>query len=106
VERKIGTAAFSQLAIDAASFRNAEWAKEHGLFAETYPTMEAMDESIAKLTASLSQSNPEAMAEMKKIFWKGTENWDVLLEERAAISGRLVVSEFTRSAIAAFKKKA
>jgi methylglutaconyl-CoA hydratase len=64
-----------------------------------------MDESIAKLTGILSRSNPEAMAEMKKIFWKGTENWDVLLEERAAISGRLVVSEFTRNAIAAFKNK-
>ena len=106
VERKIGTSAFSQLAIDAASWRSANWAKEHGLFAEKYPTTEEMDESIAKLTAILSRSNPEAMAEMKKIFWKGTENWDVLLEERAAISGRLVVSEFTRNAIAAFKNKA
>jgi len=105
VERKIGTSAFSQLAIDAASWRSANWAKEHGLFAEKYPTIEEMDESIAKLTGILSRSNPEAMAEMKKIFWKGTENWDVLLEERAAISGRLVVSEFTRNAIAAFKNK-
>lgn len=106
VERKIGTSAFSQLAMDASSWRSADWASRHGLFAEKYPTTEEMDESIAKLTASLSRSNPEAMAEMKKIFWRGTENWDVLLEERAAISGRLVVSEFTRSAIEAFKKKA
>jgi methylglutaconyl-CoA hydratase len=106
VERKIGTSSFSQLAIDAASWRSAYWSKKHGLFAETYPTIEEMDESISKLTSTLSRSNPEAMAEMKKIFWRGTENWDVLLEERAAISGRLVVSEFTRSAIAAFKNKA
>ena len=106
VERKIGTSSFSQLAIDAACWRSADWAKKHGLFAETYPTIEEMDESIAKLTATLSRSNPEAMAEMKKIFWRGTENWDILLEERAAISGRLVVSEFTRNAIAAFKNKA
>jgi methylglutaconyl-CoA hydratase len=106
VERKIGTSAFSQLAIDAASWRSANWAKEHGLFAEIYPTTEKMDESISKLTATLSRSNPEAMAEMKIIFWRGSENWDKLLEERAAISGRLVVSEFTRNAIAAFKNKA
>ena len=106
VERKIGTSSFSQLAIDAACWRSADWAKKHGLFAETYPTIGEMDESIAKLTSTLSRSNPEAMAEMKKIFWKGTENWDILLDERAAISGRLVVSEFTRSAIAAFKNKA
>ncbi len=106
VERKIGTSSFSQLAIDAACWRSADWAKKHGLFAETYPTIGEMDESIAKLTSTLSRSNPEAMAEMKKIFWKGTENWDILLDERAAISGRLVVSEFTRNAIAAFKNKA
>ena len=65
-----------------------------------------MDESIANLTLKLSRSNPEAMAEMKKIFWHGTENWDSLLEERAAISGRLVMSKFTREAIASFKNKA
>jgi methylglutaconyl-CoA hydratase len=106
VERKIGTSAFSILSIDATMWRNAEWAKRKGLFAETHASIEEMDESISKLTLSLSRSNPEAMAEMKKIFWRGTENWDVLLEERAAISGRLVVSEFTRNAIEAFKKKA
>jgi methylglutaconyl-CoA hydratase len=106
VERKIGTSAFSILSIDATMWRNAEWAKRKGLFAETHTSIEEMDESISKLTLSLSRSNPEAMAEMKKIFWRGTENWDVLLEERAAISGRLVLSAFTRSAIASFKNKA
>jgi methylglutaconyl-CoA hydratase len=45
------------------------------------------------------------MAEMKKIFWKGTEHWDNLLHERAKISGRLVLSEFTRNAIQKFKAK-
>jgi methylglutaconyl-CoA hydratase len=42
---------------------------------------------------------------LKKIFWKGTEDWDKLLVERAAISGRLVLSDFTRNAINSFKKK-
>jgi methylglutaconyl-CoA hydratase len=106
VERKIGTSAFSQLSIDATMWRSAEWAKEKGLFAETHASVEDMDESIAKLTSALSKSNPEAMEEMKKIFWKDTGNWDVLLEERAAISGRLVLSEFTRNAIAIFRKQA
>ncbi len=105
VERKIGASAFAQLAIDAASWRNADWARRKGLFAELHQTVEAMDESIQKLADTLSHSSPEAMAEMKKVFWKGTELWDELLIERAKISGRLVLSEVTKNAIAKFKAK-
>lgn len=105
VERKIGAAAFSVLAIDATGWRNAEWAKRKGLFAEVYENSENMDEAIQRLAFNLSHSSPQAMAEMKKIFWKGTEHWDTLLIERAKISGRLVLSEFTKNAIASFKKK-
>jgi methylglutaconyl-CoA hydratase len=105
IERKIGTSAFSQLAIDANLWRNAEWAKHKGLFAEVHSSIESMDESVYRLANSLSHSNPDAMIEMKKIFWKGTEHWDELLKERAAISGRLVFSEFTKNAINKFKTK-
>jgi len=102
IERKIGTSAFSQIAIDAHLWRNAEWAKHKGLFAEVHETVEGMDESIARLAYSLSHFSPEAIAEMKRIFWVGTENWDSLLKERAAISGRLILSDFTKNAITSF----
>jgi len=105
VERKIGTAAFSALAIDAAKWRNSDWAKRKGLFAEIFPSIETMDEAIHGLSHSLAHSSPKAMAEMKKIFWKGTEHWDTLLRERAAISGKLVLSDFTKKAIEKFKAK-
>jgi len=105
VERKIGTSAFSQLAIDATMWRNSEWARRKGLFAEVHPTEEGMDESIQRLSQALIHSSPQAMAEMKKIFWKGTEHWDKLLIERAAISGRLILSEESKMAMAKFKKK-
>jgi methylglutaconyl-CoA hydratase len=45
------------------------------------------------------------MAELKKVFWQGTEHWDELLAERAKVSGELVLSRFTREAIEKFKKK-
>ena len=105
VERKIGASAFSALAIDASMWRNADWAKRKGLFAEMHDSIENMDESIRRLADTLTHSSPEAMAEMKKIFWKGTDHWDSLLMERAAISGRLVLSEFTKNAIQKFKSK-
>jgi len=105
VERKIGTAAFSALAIDAGTFRNAEWARKKGLFAEVHENTGNLDEAVYKLANTLAHSSPEAMAEMKKIFWKGTEHWDELLKERAAISGKLVLGEFTRTAINKFKEK-
>jgi len=105
VERKIGTSAFSQLAIDSTLWRNADWAKKKGLFAEVHETVQNMDESIYRLANTLSHCSPESMIEMKKIFWKGTEDWDILLNERAAISGKLIVSDFSKKAIANFKVK-
>ncbi len=105
VERKIGVAAFSALAIDAGMWRNSEWAKKKGLFAEVHPNIENMDESIERLANSLAHSNPEAMAELKKITWNGTANWDTLLLERAAISGKLILSSFSKNAISKFKVK-
>lgn len=105
VERKIGLSAFSQLAIDSGIWRNSEWAKRKGLYAELHTTIEALDESVQRLSHNLSHSNPHAMATMKKIFWRGTENWDELLKERAAISGKLVLSAFTANAIAEFRMK-
>lgn len=105
VERKIGVGAFSALAIDATQWRNSDWAKRKGLFAEVHPNMEDLDEAIHRLANNLAHSSPEAMAEMKKTFWTGTEHWDVLLKERASISGRLVLSSFTKTAIQKFKDK-
>lgn len=105
VERKIGTSAMSQLAIDATSWYSAQWALEKGLYAGVYDSEESMDAAIEVLIKKLASSNPEAMKELKTIFWKGTEDWDQLLIERAGISGRLVLSEFTRNAINSFKAK-
>ena len=105
IERKIGASAFSQLAIDTTLWRNADWAKHKGLFAEVHQSVQDMDESVYRLANTLAHSNPEAMAEMKKMFWRGTENWDSLLKERAAVSGRLILSDFTKHAIEAFKNK-
>jgi methylglutaconyl-CoA hydratase len=104
VERKIGASAYSQLAIDATKWRNSEWARRKGLFAEVHPNQEGMDESIGRLASQLAHSSPDAMREMKQVFWKGTEDWDDLLCRRAEISGRLVLSTFTKEAIAKFKK--
>jgi len=106
VERKIGTSAFSQLTIDASSWKDARWAREKGLYAEVYETHEDLDAAVAKLSGILSQSNPEAMMMLKRIMWEGTENWDQLLLDRAAMSGKLVLSDFTRNAIGKFKQGA
>ncbi len=105
VERKIGMAAFSALAIDATMWRNSDWAKKKGLFAEVHENIENMDESVKRLANTLAHSSPEAMSELKKTFWKGTENWDQLLHERALISGRLILSSHSKEGIAKFKSK-
>ena len=106
VERKVGLSAMSQMAMNPAEWQTAEWGKQKGLFTEVFDSIGQLDAYIAHFTEILAGYNPEAMAELKRIFWEGTENWDTLLEERAAISGRLVLSDFTKNAIAAFKNKA
>ena len=106
VERKIGLSCFSQLAIDATEWRSAEWAKRHGLYAELHHSIDEVDDAVKSLADRLAHSSPDATAQLKKVFWQGTENWDTLLADRAAISGRLVLSEFTRNAIQSFKNKA
>ena len=105
IERKIGGAAFSALAIDSGKWRNSDWAKRKGLFAELHESVENMDESISTLSHTLAHSSPTAMAEMKKVFWAGTEHWDDLLKERAAISGRLALTGFTKKSIEKFRAK-
>lgn len=105
VERKIGTAAFAQLALDAAEFRSAAWARDKGLYAEVLDSEEALDAAVQAFAAKLAAYNPEALSDLKRVIWEGTAHWEQLLVERAAISGRLVLSDFTRQAIQQFKSK-
>ncbi|MEM7104299.1 MAG: enoyl-CoA hydratase/isomerase family protein [Bacteroidota bacterium] len=105
VARKIGVSAMSQLAIDATEWQTAAWAKTKGLFTEVFETTESLDEAIDTLAQKLANSNPEAMRLLKATFWTGTDHWDELLAERAEISGKLVLSDFTKNAINKFKAK-
>lgn len=103
VERKLGISGMSQIAIDANTFYDAAWAKTKGLYTEVFDSVEELDRAVEEFALNLCQYNPEAMKEMKAMFWRGTENWDELLSERAEISGRLVLSEFTKEVLKKYK---
>jgi methylglutaconyl-CoA hydratase len=105
VERKMGKAAFTHLAIDAASWQSAEWARQKGLYNEVFPTITEMDAHIGQLCGRLATSNPEAMRRLKSVFWEDAAHWNELLDQRAAVSGQLVLSDYAKSAINAFKQK-
>ena len=104
VSRKIGKTAMTQLTLQPNAWQTADWAVEKGLFNDVFYSYGDLDEAILAFAKKLASYNPEALAEMKKVFWEGTENWDDLLYERAAISGKLVLSEFTKNALNEFKK--
>jgi len=106
VERKIGTSAMTQLAINASEWKTADWAQQKGLFTEVFETAEQLDAYVGHLAVKLAASNPEAMMRLKQVFWEDAADWDELLEERAATSGQLVLSDFTVNAIEKFKQKA
>ena len=104
IERKTGVSAFSQLAIDAGNWRNADWARRKGIYAELHPNLESMEESITRLTNSLTHYSPEAMAEVKKMIWHNTEHWEQLLPERAAVSGKLIMSAEAKKFLDKFRE--
>jgi methylglutaconyl-CoA hydratase len=103
VERKLGLGGMSQIAIDANSFYDAQWAQQKGLYASVHESTQALDTAVQLFAENLCTYNPEAMAEMKKVMWAGTEHWDTLLADRAVISGRLVLSDFTKQTLKTFK---
>jgi methylglutaconyl-CoA hydratase len=103
LERRIGIAALSELSLGARSWKNAYWAKEKGLYGEVFDSSIEMDKEIDTLTLELSKYNPEALKELKKEFWKQAENWNILLEQQAEISGKLVLSNYTKEALDKFK---
>ncbi len=103
VERKMGKAALAELTLGADEWKDAAWAQQKGLYAKVFETIDAMDGELQSFTSKLASYNPEALASMKKVLWEGTENWDILLTERARISGTLVLSDFTKKALAKIK---
>jgi methylglutaconyl-CoA hydratase len=104
IERKVGAGAFSAMSLDA-DWRDAQWCLAHNLYTRICDNVQALDQVLGTLSHKLAAFNPEAITALKQALWEGTDSWEQLLEDRAAMSGRLVLSEFTRNAIAAFEKR-
>lgn len=104
VSKKIGKTALAEMTLTPTLWKSADWAKEKGLFTEVFDTIEELDNRLENYSNELAQYNKEALADLKRVLWEGTDNWDSLLYERAAISGRLVLSDFTKKALEKFKK--
>lgn len=104
VKRKIGLSAFSAMAMDS-NWRDAHWCKDRGLYSDVFPTVGSLDKALGAMAEKFARQSPEAMAKLKSVFFEGTEDWPGLLEKRAEMSGRLVLSDFTREYIQQFKQK-
>ena len=104
IERKVGTSGFSQLSIDATAWKTASWAAQYGLYADVFESTEEMDDAVSRLATQLASSSPEAMKELKKVLWNGTDDWENKLKALAQISGRLILGDFSKEAIHSFKK--
>ena len=104
VSRKIGKTALAEMTLAAHEWKSADWAKEKGLYADTFENTDNLDAALENFSSKLASYNPEALIEMKKVLWEGTDNWETLLLERAAITGKLVLSEYSKKALTQFKK--
>ena len=103
ITRKIGKSAMTEMSLET-QWKTAFWANQNGLYAKVFETTAELDTEITAFANKLASYNPEALAEMKKKIWEGTENWNTLLYERAKISGKLLLSDFSRKALNQFKK--
>jgi len=103
VQRKVGTAAFSQIAVDA-DWRDATWGHAHGLYAQLFSELSELDSAVTKFATKLSAANPEATAKLKAVLWEGTEDWDALLRQRVAITSGLALTDFVQRAVHAVNK--
>lgn len=102
--RKMGLSAFSQLAIDAHMWRNSDWVRRKGLYAELHPNKASMEESIERLTTSLAKNSHDANTSLKRMLWEGTEDWDALLQERAAKTAELLLKDQAQQFLTQFNK--
>lgn len=105
VIRKMGLSAFSQIAIDSQLWRNGDWARRKGLYAELHPNKDSMEESIERLTGSLAKNSVEANNVLKKVLWEGAENWDELLLKRASVTGKLLLTPHVQQFLEGFSKR-
>ena len=103
VSRKIGKSAMAEMTLET-EWKTAAWANQKGLYAKVFETTSELDLAMTAFANKLATYNPEALFETKKVLWEGTENWNTLLYERAEISGKLVLSDFSREALNQFKK--
>ncbi len=106
VERKVGLSAFAKLTLSPDEWQTAAWAKQNNLYAEAFDSTEQMDEYISHFTDKLLSYNPDALSAIKSVSWEGCDHWDALLEQRAEVSGRLILSPYAKAAISKFKQKA
>lgn len=104
ITRKVGPGHFGAMAIDA-DWRSARYAEHVGLYARVVSDVAELDEVLGGFVRKLAASNPAALAQIKRVTWEGTDDWAELLESRAAMSGTLVTSEYTRNFIASFAQK-
>ncbi|SIQ00040.1 enoyl-CoA hydratase/isomerase family protein [Maribacter ulvicola] len=104
VARKIGAAAMGEMSLAPTEWKSAYWAQEKGLFNKVYDSVQEMDKELDFFILKLESYNPDALTEWKKVLWEGTDHWDTLLTDRAAITGKLALSDFTRNALSKFKK--
>ena len=95
----------STMTLEAHEWKTADWAYENGLYSRVLDDSVELDIELAHFTQRLATYNPDSLLEMKKIIWEGTQHWETLLLERAAITGKLVLSDYAKNALEQFKKK-
>lgn len=105
VERKAGAAGLASMALAPTEWKSAYWAQENGLFSKVFESRSELDNEAEFYASQLASYSREALSLMKRALWEGTDHWDRLLPERAAMTGKLALSQTTQDTLRKFKDK-
>lgn len=104
IERKIGIAHFNHLTLNPVNWYDAAWCLQKGLYNEVYDSKERLNAAISKKINELSQYSPKALKEIKQMMWDAHDDWNSLIQNRARISGKLILTAESKAALDKLRK--
>ena len=102
ISRKIGSAAFAQLSLEAENWKTAKWAKKKGLYNSVVNSHKELEISAGKLAEKFGNYSSDAMQKLRKLHWKNTEHWEDTLKSNAEITAKLLLKDAAQSIIEKF----
>lgn len=104
VSKKMGQNNFYHMTLNPKSWFDTSWCRLNGVIDEIFISADLEEKSLLK-AKEISEFNKESLKELKRIYWSDLKDYEIKYQERAAISGRLILSKEVKEILENFKNK-